>query len=146
MRDELLVRDVMTRDVVTLYENEDLLLAEHVMRLGRIRHLPVVRGHALVGLVTHRDLLRASISTLAGMTPQQDASMKRAIAVPDVMQAKVTTIGPGEPASRAARLMLERKLGCLPVVEEDGRLVGIVTEADFVGLALRWLEERPRAS
>jgi CBS domain-containing membrane protein len=109
MRDELLVKDLMTRDVVTLYENEDLLLAEHVMRLARIRHLPVVRGHALVGLVTHRDLLRASVSSLAGMSPLQDASVKRAIEIPEVMQKDVTTIGPREPARRAARLMLERQ-------------------------------------
>lgn len=141
MPGELLVKDIMTRDVVTLYENEDLLLAEHVMRLARIRHLPVVRGHALVGLVTHRDLLRASVSSLAGMSAQQDATVKRAIAIPEVMQKDVSTVGPREPARLAARLMLERKLGCLPVVEDENRLVGIVTEADFVGLALKWLEE-----
>ena len=142
MTGERLVQDLMTRDVVTLYENEDLLLAENVMRLARIRHLPVVRGDALVGLVTHRDLLRASVSSLAGMTRLQDASIKRAIAIPEVMQRDVVTVGPRQPARVAARLMLERKLGCLPVVEEDRRLVGILTEADFVGLALRWLDEQ----
>lgn len=138
----MLVRDLMTRDVVTLDAEESLLLADDVMRLGRIRHLPVVSGGAnvLVGLVTHRDMLRASVSSLAGLSRNEEASIKRAVPVREVMMMKVTTIGPDVPAIEAATLMLERKLGCLPVVDEGGRLVGILTEADFVELARRYLE------
>jgi CBS domain-containing protein len=60
------------------------------------------------------------------------------------MQREVTTTGPDQPARLAARLMLDRKLGCLPVVDGGRRLLGIVTEADLVGLAVRWLEEQHR--
>jgi len=138
----MLVRDLMTRDVVTLEEDENLLLADDVMRLGRIRHLPVVgAGRKLVGLVTHRDMLRASVSSLAGIGRVEDATIKRAIPVREVMARDVVTIGPDRPAVEAAELLLHRKVGCLPVVDEDGRLVGIVTEADFVDLARRYLEE-----
>ena len=61
-----LVRDIMITDLVTLQENEDLDLAYAVMQLGRIRHLPVVQGTTLVGLVTHRDILRAQVELGGG--------------------------------------------------------------------------------
>ena len=138
---DLLVRDLMTRDVVTLEADESLLLADDVMRLGRIRHLPVVRAGRLVGLVSHRDMLRASVSSLAGLSRSEEASIKGAIPVREVMAREVRTVGPDEPALAACKLILERKLGCLPVVDAEQRLVGIVTEADFVELARKYLEE-----
>jgi len=136
----MLVRDLMSRDVVTLDANESLLLADDVMRLGRIRHLPVVEDGRLVGLVTHRDLLRASVSSLAGLSRSEEATIKRAIPVREVMSRDPLTIAPDRPALEACRILLDRKLGCLPVVDAGGRLVGIVTEADFVSLARRFLE------
>ncbi|WP_373047714.1 CBS domain-containing protein [Vulgatibacter sp.] len=135
------VRDLMTRDVVTLDVDESLLLADDVMRLGRIRHLPVVRGGTLVGLVSHRDMLRASVSSLAGLSRSEEASIKRAIPVRECMAREVVTVGPDETALGACKLILDRKLGCLPVVDDQRRLVGILTEADFVQLARRYLEE-----
>lgn len=137
---DIRIRDIMVRDVVTLDEGESLLLADDVMRLGRIRHLPVVAGGMVVGLVTHRDILRSSVSSLVGLSRSEDAEIKRSIPVRKVMRREVSTIGPDESAAAGCRLMLERKIGCLPVVEEGGRLVGIVTEADFLQLALRCLE------
>jgi CBS domain-containing protein len=141
----MLVRELMTRDVVTLDVDESLLLADDVMRLGRIRHLPVVdssAGDVLVGLVSHRDMLRASVSSIAGLSRIEEASIKRAIPVRQVMALEVITVGPDESALAACSLILERKLGCLPVVDEHRRLVGIITEADFVELARRYLEDR----
>ncbi len=138
---ELLVRDLMSRDVVTLEADESLLLADDVMRLGRIRHLPVVRAGKLVGLVSHRDMLRASVSSLAGLSRTEEASIKGAIPVREVMARDVRTVGPDEPALNACRILLERKVGCLPVVDPSGKLVGILTDADFVDLARKYLEE-----
>lgn len=135
------VRDLMTRDLVTLDADENLLLADDVMRLGRIRHLPVVDGEKLVGLVSHRDILQASVSSLAGLSRTEEASIKMSIPVREVMRREVVTIGPEQPALEACTIILERKLGCLPVVSEDGALLGIVTEADFVELARRYLEQ-----
>lgn len=138
---DLLVRDLMTSDVVTLEANESLLLADDVMRLARIRHLPVVQPDGkLAGLVTHRDMLRASVSSLAGLSRTEEANIKGAIPVREVMKREVTTVGPDRTALEACRLILERKLGCLPVVDGEGRLVGILTEADFVELARKYLE------
>lgn len=118
------VGDFMTRDLVTVNEEDDLALAESMLRLGGIRHLPVVRRGQLVGLVTHRDLLRSAAS--------QDRRTTRA---GDIMTRDIESVRPGTSLVRAARLMLEKKFGCLPVVEDDGRLVGIITEADFVRFA-----------
>jgi len=136
----LLVKDLMTRDVVTLEADENLLLADDVMRLGRIRHLPVVERGELVGLVSHRDILRSSVSSIAGLSHSEDATIKRAIPVREVMRRDVLTVTADTSALDACRLILERKLGCLPVVDGGKRLVGILTEADFVDLARRYLE------
>ncbi len=118
------VGDFMTRDLVTLQESDDLALAEQMLKLGSIRHLPVVRGGKLVGLVTQRDLLRAAISH----APQRTTAA-------EVMIRELTSVRPTTSLVQAARVMLERKFGCLPVCDEEGVLVGIVTEADFVRFA-----------
>ncbi len=120
------VADFMTKDLVTVRESDDVALAEALLRLGGIRHLPVVRDHKLVGILTQRDILRSGASGKAGA---------REIAVSDVMTREPTSVRPATALSQAARLMLERKYGCLPVCDADGKLVGIVTEADFVRFA-----------
>jgi CBS domain-containing protein len=120
----LSVGDFMTRDLVTVQESDDLALAEQLLRLGGIRHLPVVREKKLVGLLTHRDLLRSAVTRPAKTTLASD-----------VMTREPTTARPGTSLVQAARVMLANKFGCLPVCEEDGTLVGIITEADFVRFA-----------
>jgi CBS-domain-containing membrane protein len=120
------VADFMTRDLVTVRESDDLALAESLLRLGGIRHLPVVRDRKLVGLVTQRDVLRSGEAGRPGA---------RTLQVAEIMTRELTTTRPATPLSQAARVMLERKYGCLPVCEDDGTLVGIVTEADFVRFA-----------
>jgi CBS domain-containing protein len=120
------VSEFMTKDLVTVRESDDLALAESLLKLGGIRHLPVVRARKLVGLLTHRDVLRC------GQWGRPEA---RALPVADIMTREPTSVRPSMGLAQAARLMLERKFGCLPVCEEDGTLVGIVTEADFVRFA-----------
>ncbi len=120
------VADFMTKDLVTVREADDLALAESLLRLGGIRHLPVVRDHKLVGILTQRDILRSGTS---------GRQLARELPVADVMTKTPTSIPPAMGLAHAARIMLERKYGCLPVCEPDGTLVGIVTEADFVRFA-----------
>ena len=136
------VRDVMSQDVVALAEDDTLDLAEMEMKLAHVRHLPVVRGDQLVGLLTHRDLLRASAP---GLPERQEAGHKarlRSISVRDVMRRQVVTAGPDDDLRVVGRVMRDEKIGCVPVVE-SGTLVGIVTEADFLDLALRFLDAIP---
>ncbi len=126
------VADVMTRDVVALRPDDDLSLADTVFRLGRIRHLPVAEQGRLVGLVTHRDLLRAM------------ASRPMSTRAADVMTRDVSTVTPDTPLQHAVHHMLHHKFGCFPVVDDSGRLLGIVTEADLVRFAGHLVEQLDR--
>ncbi|HET7538943.1 MAG TPA: CBS domain-containing protein [Polyangiaceae bacterium] len=136
------VRDLMTRRVAILFEEQNLELAEHGMKEFRFRHLPVVDGGKIVGLVSESDLLRASVSTLNADFALLDDNLKRNFFVREVMTSDVVTVRPDTLLSEAASLMQERKIGCLPVTESDGKLVGILTQSDFVGLAKRFLDQR----
>ncbi|MCE7893349.1 MAG: CBS domain-containing protein, partial [Myxococcales bacterium] len=120
------VGEVMTRKVVTVTENDTIASLDDGFKRFRFRHMPVVDGDKLTGLVTHRDLLHASSSFLSSMAEQRDALIYQQ-PVKLIMQKNVVTVGPGEPLLEAARLMWDSKLGCLPVVEGDDHLVGIVT-------------------
>jgi CBS domain-containing protein len=121
------VSDAMTRDPVTVTPNDTLEHARTLMRLGRIRHLPVVNGSVLEGIVSQRDVLHA-----------------RAKRVADVMVTQPLTTAPSHPLSKAARVMYWQKVGCLPVVSTDSRLLGIITEADFVRFAADMASEFDR--
>jgi CBS domain-containing membrane protein len=140
-----LVRDLMSGTVVTLTRGQSLPLARELMAMKRLRHLPVVdEDGLLVGLVTHRDLLAAAVSSLAPLSEEDRAELQFKIPVARAMSEHVWTISPDAPADAAARLMLDHRIGCLPVTE-GRRLVGIITEADLVEAAaiLLPLLERP---
>ncbi len=135
----LRVRDIMVTRVYALRQTDTLDVFQFMVESRRVRHAPVVdEEDQVVGLLTHRDLLATSVSSLAGLDRDEQWELLRAISVADVMTSPVTTIEPDAALEVAAALMLERKFGCLPVVEQ-GRLVGIVTESDFVRLTLKLL-------
>ena len=133
------VRDLMTTRVETLEPDDDLDLANALMRLERSRHLPVLANGDLIGLVSDRDILRAQVSSLARMSEEELRCSNMRIKVSEVMTHDVETIGPDVPAREAARRMRLRKIGCLPVVE-NGCLVGIVTVSDFLDAAIEALD------
>ena len=122
-----IVEDLMSAKPLTLKETDDLGVARALLQHQRIRHLPVVREEHLVGLVTSQTLLRAD----AQLGPRLAAVQK----VADVMVRDVHTVRRHTPARRAAKLLLTHQIGCLPVVEADGTLVGIVTDSDMVRFA-----------
>lgn len=133
----------MSTQLLTIAEDESLELANLEMEAARLRHIPIVersRPDHLVGIVTQRDLLRVAGRALAETAPGVRDSMLRQVPVCDVMSRDVQTARPDESAASAARRMLDRKIGCLPVVNERGALVGIITESDFVHFALDRLE------
>lgn len=123
----LLVKDSMTREVVTLSPQTTAGEALALCRERRIRHLPVLEEGRLVGVVSDRDLRSA---TPAFGDPAR-AEALGTILVHDVMASDVTTALPDDPIEEAANTMRERRIGCLPVVE-SGALVGIVTSSDVM--------------
>lgn len=138
MTKALLVRDVMTSDVVTLARNDKLASASDVMNLGRIRHLPVVDDDgSLVGIVSQRDLFHNALLQAMGYGTRAAERLRDMYLIKDAMTTTVQTIGPDVPLAQAARRMLEQKIGSLCVVGEAGELLGIITEADFVALAAK---------
>ncbi|HYL57629.1 MAG TPA: CBS domain-containing protein [Candidatus Acidoferrales bacterium] len=132
------VKDLMATDVTSLKRNEKLSLADDLMNLGRIRHLPVLDddGETLVGIVSQRDLFRGALAQAIGYAQHARRKLLNTLLVKDVMTTDVTTTTPETPLVEAARVLIERKIGCLPVLD-NGRLVGILTEGDFVALFAR---------
>jgi CBS domain-containing membrane protein len=136
VKDPLLVRNVMTRDVVTLERNDKLLVADDLMRLGRIRHLPVVDENGkLAGIVSQRDLFHSGLIRALGYGSHAQRQALDMVVVKEAMRSEVVTTTPDTPLAEAAKVMLERKIGCL-VVLENGELIGILTESDFVKLVI----------
>jgi CBS domain-containing protein len=130
------VSELMRREVVTLQEGDRLDLADDIMRLGRIRHLPVLDGERLIGVLSSRDLLAASLSRALDFEPLHRRAFMRAVEVKEVMTQDVDTITPDDAAAEAGRRMMRRKIGCLPVVNESGAFVGLLTETDLLRAAL----------
>jgi CBS domain-containing membrane protein len=132
------VKDVMTADVTTLKRNEKLTLADDLMNLGRIRHLPVVDddGGQVIGIVSQRDLFRGALAQAIGYGQHARRKLLDTLLVKEVMTSDPTTTTSDTPLADAASVLMEKKIGCLPVIE-SGRLVGILTEGDFVKLYAR---------
>lgn len=116
----------MQQPVVTIDESAEIDVAGGLMRMDRIRHLPVVSGTRLVGLVSQRDLFRAGIESAVGGS---EAARVEGVRLRDVMNREVVTAHPDADLAVAVEMMLQQRIGCLPVVEE-GRLVGLLSETD----------------
>jgi len=132
-----IVGEIMTGSPVTLRPDDTLNLANDLIFLGRIRHIPVAEGSRLVGIISERDLLGAAAERLFGLKPKARSALLRSVLVRDIMKRRVVTAEPDTPITRAAHLMAANKIGCLPVVSE-GALVGLVTSTDI----LRYVEGR----
>ena len=127
-----LVRDLMTEKVFTLQPGDNLVALEDLMDAHRVRHVPVVdRDGDLVGLVTQRDLARGVLGRLDDVPMSVERDVLRSRRIREIMTTEPETVEPETSLREAAQMLLEDKIGCLPVVE-GMHLVGILTEADFV--------------
>jgi CBS domain-containing membrane protein len=124
------VKAIMMGSPVTLKPDDTLDLANDIISLGRIRHIPVLKDDQLVGLLSERDVMAVAATEFFG------TRMLQSLLIKDVMKKKVVTVKPKTPIKVAAHIMRDKKIGCLPVVSE-GALVGLVTTTDI----LRYLEE-----
>jgi len=145
------IKDVMnTRRVVTLKPDDDIAFAGRLMSWAGVRHLPVLRGGEVVGVLSQRDYLRcreeAEEARRAHGHGRGNGHDREAgdgggldggaYEVRRFMSSPAITVSPDEPAVAASALLLARRIGCLPVVE-DGALVGIVTTSDLLGAEVR---------
>jgi CBS domain-containing protein len=128
------VSEIMTADVVSVEETDSLMNLLESLQALRFRHLPVTDDNRLIGLLSERDLLRITSSSLLPHRAEQDRELLGRFHVRDVMVRDVVTVSPDTSVATAGQLLLDQRLGCLPVVNASNELVGIVTSTDFVAI------------
>jgi len=136
------VREWMTPDPFTLTEGDRVKTAvQHLLSAG-IRHVPILRDGALVGIVTDRDLRRALPSVEAGASPERYQAFMERTTLGDIMTVDPVTCTPDTDIADAVEIFVERKLGAIPVVDDD-ELVAILTQIDVLRAFLEILGEGP---
>jgi len=152
----MLVKDWMSKDPITINDDTSMMKAIHLMKQNRFRRLPVLQEGRLVGIVSDRDLKEASPSKATTLDVHELYYLLSELQVKDIMTRDPITVAPDDTVEHAAQLMLENTISGLPVTDEKGAVVGILTQSDVfrafihitgilqggVQFALR-LEDRP---
>jgi CBS domain-containing protein len=136
-----LVRDWMSKNVITIGPNTTLPEAHRLMIEHKIRRLPVVKDGKLIGIVTRGDIRGAEASEATLLSIWELNYLLSRLRVEEIMTPNPITIAPDATIGEAARLMLEHKISGLPVVDEGGALVGIITESDIFRIVVRGWED-----
>lgn len=139
------VRDMMTKNPMTIDSQTLVLDAQKIMRENNIRRLPVVEKGKLVGIITHHDLLEAAPSPATSLSVHELNYLLSKMKVKEIMKKNPVTLTPDTPFEEALRIGQEKKIGSFPVVE-NGKLVGIATESDIVRFLTRALGVREEGS
>jgi acetoin utilization protein AcuB len=127
----MLVKGWMTSDVLTVDEDTSMMKASQIMKENNIRRLPVMRKGKLVGVVTDRDIKEASPSKATTLDVHELYYLLSELKLKDIMSKGLVTIGPEETVEKAAVKMLEHRISGLPVVNDRGKVVGIITQGDI---------------
>ncbi len=135
----LTVAEIMTREPYTLGPDDSLADARNLMAEHHVRHIPILSGEgSLVGLVSQRDVLAAADSSV--LKDGGSGGKEQYVALSSIMTAPVRTADERDGLRGAALYLQKHKVGCLPVLS-DGKLVGIITDADFVAVAINLMEQ-----
>jgi acetoin utilization protein AcuB len=126
----MLVRDRMTSNPMTITPDTSFPEAFRLMRDNRIRHLPVVEKEKLIGVVAQTDLLHASPSPATSLSVFEINYLLANLHVREVMSSPAVTVPDDAPLEEVARVLIDKKIGCLPVMR-DGTMVGLITETDI---------------
>ncbi len=132
----MLVRYWMSKDVITIDENESLQKAEKVLKENQIRILPVMKNGTLVGVITDRDVKRASASDATTLDAHELHYLLSKLKIKEIMTKDPITVPDNYTVEEVASILLEHKISGVPVVNEDGKLVGIITKTDLFKLIL----------
>jgi acetoin utilization protein AcuB len=139
------IRDMMTRNPVTVDSETLVMDAQKIMKESNIRRLPVVDKGKLVGIVTKHDLLEASPSPATSLSVHELNYLLSKMKVKEIMKKNPMTLTPDTPFEEALKIGQEKKIGAFPVVE-NGKVVGIATESDIVRFLTRALGVREEGS
>lgn len=128
--------EIMNRKLITVDTRASLRQAQQILDEHRIRHLFVMDGKRLVGIVTDRDLRKAAPSSKSPLTVREREAFMDELKVPEVMSRKLITASHTTTVREAANVMVREKIGCLPVVDGNA-LVGIITATDLLEILVR---------
>jgi CBS domain-containing protein len=125
------VREIMAKDIEVVDRNDNLRTVEERMAAKHLRHFPVLEQGEIVGVVTQRDLFKAAMSSAMGYGEKAQQAYLQSVRVKEIMVYPVITVSPDTSVAAAADMMLNKGIGCLPVVDNQ-QLVGIVTKTDLL--------------
>ena len=139
----LLVKDWMQKDVITADRRMGMLDAHKLMRDHNIRRLPVVKGkNQLVGIVTRSDIRKAEPSGATTLNMWEMNYLLAKLQLREIMTQDVLTCKPDDTIKMVAETMQEKKIGALPVVDDQDNVVGIITESDVFRVIIAWFNEQ----
>jgi acetoin utilization protein AcuB len=141
----MLVRKKMKKDLITITKDDRMTTARKILREKNIRHLPVVDGKKLIGLVSNMDIRKAEASPATSLEIRELHYLLDKLTVGEIMTRNVITISPDISVEEATTLLHDNKIGCLPVVE-DGNLVGILTENDVMEILIEVMGMKEKGS
>ena len=131
--------DVMSQNPITVTASETIGLADEIMSEHRFRQLPVVDGNKLLGIITDRDIRSFLSGSLYSTTEAREKALQTKI--PDVMTTEPLTLAPDDELPAAVELLIDEKIGGIPIVDEVEGLVGIVTYVDVLRCFMHRLQE-----
>ncbi len=135
------VKDMMTPNPISLSKFNTLSDARKLMEERRFRHVPITDEHRqLLGLVTQRNVLDNAVSKQNMLDDNEREKIESGILLADIMTTELTTVTPDINISQAAHIVHQKKFGCLPVIDHDRKLIGIITDHDFVEITINLLE------
>lgn len=140
----MLVKDVMTKNPITIQEKESVLEARDLMTKNKINKLPVVdKSGSLIGIITANDLQRSTPSDATSLDMYELGYLLSKLTVEKIMTKKVITVNENETVEEAARIMADKDFGCLPVMA-DNLLIGIITESDLFKMFIEMFNARTK--
>jgi acetoin utilization protein AcuB len=137
----MLVREFMTTKVTCLQDTDTLLDASMLFLRSQFRHIPVVQGKQVVGIITERDVKQFVPTHLRRITPDEYNQLLETTPLSKVMTRDPITIMPDQSMFEAATILHNKRVGCLPVVENN-ELVGVISTTDMLRLLVRLLNEK----
>ncbi|MEF3077561.1 CBS domain-containing protein [Winogradskyella poriferorum] len=133
------ISEIMSKNIIALNRDDDLETAEILFKRHKIRHIPVVNGEIIIGMLSYSDLLRISFADAVFDNEEEvDTLVYNMFTIDQVMVKNVVTVSPTATVKDVAKILSEKEFHALPVVE-DGSLVGIVTTTDLLKYLLKQL-------